>query len=136
MNAEEFHGHLMAALHGPHSQEIAARVVKVIVDSPVSDDDAEKIGAWVGAMAQAALGDILEEVMELLMLTHLQSLGAAHGVDTPAKHVAVAQAKAAIIKTCRARLCARLLACDPETAKSLAAKLFLTLPKPKAGGDA
>ena len=52
MTTEEFHGHLMAALHGPHAEEIAARVHELM---PIDVEQYEMITnlALIGVLSTA-----------------------------------------------------------------------------------
>lgn len=45
MTTEEFHGHLMAALHGPNADEIAAKVFDKILETRGAD-----LGEFVGRL--------------------------------------------------------------------------------------
>lgn len=47
MTTEEFHGHLMAALHGPHAMEIAQRVADVLD----LDGEFAKASAWIALLS-------------------------------------------------------------------------------------
>jgi hypothetical protein len=122
MNAEEFHGHIMAALHGPHAHEIVDRIAVVLAEQLATPAMQEVIGGNIERLLDAAIGDSVEAVTELMMIAHLSNLSAGQDVR---RAMNIASARTAIVRSCRDRLRSRLLTSD--SGKSVAARLFLSL---------
>lgn len=69
MTTEEFHGMLMAALHGPQASVIVSRMFDVAMsDVPTM----ERVGELLGNAIKP--GAAIEDVLELEILAHLNAL--------------------------------------------------------------
>lgn len=123
MTNEEFYGHLMAALSGPHAPEIVARIVTVAMMQAESDP----IASAIEEILDAALGDIHESVQELQLLAHLEGVkgfGAGRRLTTR-ETMEATSARVQLRGLVSQRLAARLR--HLEGGPDLAAKMFLDL---------
>lgn len=74
MTTEEFHGHLMAALHGPNADEIAARVLELSTQALRGDGSAKAGKAAAEFLVAAGLADAWSTLFDLQILAHLEGL--------------------------------------------------------------
>jgi hypothetical protein len=77
MTTEEFHGHLMVALQGPHGPAIARRVMALAMT------DRETAGA-MGVFLEAVISDIESDVLNLQLCMQVQD-----AIKHPPRHVNV-----------------------------------------------
>jgi len=119
MTNEEFHGMLMAALHGPHANEIAGRVLEVAL----SDTATETI---IGTLLEQVLSsEQAEHVLDLEMLAHLEGLDpfSPRTRDSLKNSIAIEGAKVRTRDRIRGRL--RETTEKSDAGRTVAASIFL-----------
>jgi hypothetical protein len=122
MTTEEFHGHMMALLHGPHAAEVVSRMLDVaITDEAI----AGRIGTLLGETIDP--GPEIEQVIELEMLAHLNAIDPfkPRSPQSITNAVVIGQAKERAIGRIRDRLRAQMRKSD--AGRTVAASILLDL---------
>ena len=111
MTTEEFHGHLMAALHGPKADEVAMRVFELTIDGLSQPDTREVLAKQADGLIEACIDMVatsfgIHELARMVQaLAVLAVADNAHVRDgaTGGEFMANAQRKITMAKVVKAR---------------------------------